>query len=287
MNGCLIYQVDEDYEVTQQWYEALRQSYFKIDYFDLNETIILPHEVTSLSELQLNFTSYLLVGTLKCTSIIYQRSLTDSHYSYATTINGTGSVSKWLSLSQPGLIATLSTSTSYCNEIGARMWRLKPADGERAVAKLVLIENYGPDIIDITEEAMSKAYLLRSASNELRELRMNENESSSSITPRMREIPSNSMLSLNMKIHSFVLGSKVMIAQTLTSDSPDDVPKSGCPGVRIFSTHSGSMEMEYVIPACDVQHITTFTFGNLPDNYLVLAERGGVVVYHYEGTAHH
>jgi len=56
---------------------------------------------------------------------------------------------------------------------------------------------------------MSKAYLLRSASNELRELRMNENESSSSITPRMREIPSNSMLSLNMKIHSFVLGSKV------------------------------------------------------------------------------
>lgn len=73
MNGCLIYQVDEDYEVTQQWYEALRQSYFKIDYFDLNETIILPHEVTSLSELQLNFTSYLLVGTLKCTSIIYQR----------------------------------------------------------------------------------------------------------------------------------------------------------------------------------------------------------------------
>ena len=64
----------------------------------------------------------------------------------------------------------------------------------------------------------------------------------------------------------------------------DDSPKSGCSGVRIFSTFVDSMKLEHVVPACDVQHITTFTYGNLPDNYLVLAGRSDVAVYHYEGT---
>ena len=70
----IIQQVDqEDYETVLQWYEAFRQSYFKIDHFDLNDTVVLPHEVVSLTELWLNSTSYLLIGTLKCASVIYRR----------------------------------------------------------------------------------------------------------------------------------------------------------------------------------------------------------------------
>ena len=74
-----------------------------------------------------------------------------------------------------------------------------------------------------------------------------------------------------------------MIAQTLPLGPLDDLPKSGCPGVKIFSSTAGSMKLEHIVPACDVQHITTFTHGNLPDHYLVLAGRGDVAVYHYEG----
>ena len=186
-------------------------------------------------------------------------------------------------------VASLSTTTSHCNESGAKLWLFQIADDNRVDMKLM--DTYGSDIVDITEETVRQSYHLYAVGNELKEMEMkvfNETFATriveqSNIYERNKSILSHAMpFSSDMKLHSFLLGSKVMIAQTFPFD---DSLKSGCPGVKIFSTWAGAMKLEHVVPACDVQHVTTFTYGNLPDNYLVLAQRADVAVYHYEGAS--
>ena len=309
------------YDSALQWYDALRSSYFKIDHFDLNQTIGLQHEVTSLSELQLNSTSYLLIGTGHCSSFIYRRRVTESSYSFAAIISGTGSVSKWLPLNRAGFksyyIASLSSATSHCNGTSAILWRFSLTEKDRIEMKSV--RNFGSDIVDITGETIHNLHYLHTVGSGMKEWKMfgnraengvtyviapsmssSQSTSNSTINPlmrlasasdavpklniyeRSRPVISESSFSSEVKIHSFRLGSKSMIVQIFPSS---DSPIGGCHGVKVFSTNTGSMKLEQVIPACDVQNIITFTFGNFPDHYLVLAERGDVGIYHYEGAS--
>lgn len=252
------------------WRNALRHAYFKLDHLDLNQTIFLPHQVTALSELQLNGTSFLFVGT-RGGSIVYRRNQTESSYTLAGIPPDTGNVSKWLPLA-PNFAASLSTS-------GTKLWQIPSVDPFR----IELIKDFGIDVVDITDEAI---HGLRFSGNATRP---NSTASLSGLQVYERlktpaEVSAGAFNS-DVKMHNFRLGSRSMIALIMTFSADVSANVVGCPGVRLYSTSTGSMKLEHIIPACDVRAITTFSHGNLPDNYLLLAEHEFVTVYHYEGAS--
>ena len=254
-----------------QWREALRHAYFKMDHLDLKQTIFLPHQVTALSELQLNGTSLLFVGT-RGGSMIYRRWPTESFYTLAAIPANTGNVSKWLPLA-PDYAASLSTS-------GTKLWQISSVDPFR----IELVKDFGIDIVDITDEAFQG---LRFSGNATRPNSTVASMAGLQVYERLKtpaEI-SNSLFNADVKMHNFRLGSRSMIALIMTFSPDVSANVVGCPGVRIYSTSTGSMKLEHIIPACDVRAITTFSHGNFPDNYLLLAEHESVTVYHYEGAS--
>lgn len=56
---------------------------------------------------------------------------------------------------------------------------------------------------------------------------------------------------------------------------------------NIFSEISNDawFRLEHVIASCGVSDVISFTFGNMPDYYIVLAERSEVGVYRYRGSS--
>ena len=209
--------------------------------------------------------------------MVYSRKPNESSYNVAGIPPDTGNVSKWLSL-PPDFAASLSTS-------GAKLWRIVSSDPFR----MDLIEDFGPNVMDISDEAIHN---LRTVDRSKNASKMNSTVAllnGVQVYERMKtpaEI-SNSTGHINSdyKMHNFRLGSRSMIALIMTFSPEVSANIVGCPGVRLFSTSTGSMKLEHIIPACDVRAITTFSHGNLPDEYLVLAEHEAVIVYHYEGAS--
>ena len=208
--------------------------------------------------------------------MIYLRKPMDSSYSLVAIPPETGSVSKWLTLS-PDYVTSLSTA-------GTKLWQISSLEPFR----IDLIKNFGTDVLDITDEAIVG-------------LRATYSENATKHNPALLSMPGlqvyerynspteisslPSSFSSSMKLHSFRLGSKLMIALIMTYSADISANVIFCPGVQLYSTSTGLRKLEHIIPACDVRAITTFTHGNLPDNYLVLAEQDSVAVYHYEGAS--
>jgi hypothetical protein len=247
-----------------------------MDHLDLSQTISLPHQVTALSELQMNDTSLLFIGT-RGGSMVYSRKSNETSYSLAGIPPDTGNVSKWLAL-PPNSAASLSTT-------GTKLWRIVSVDPFR----MDLVEDFGSDVVDITDEAIHN---LRSVSTSGNASKTNPAVTSLGgvqVYERMKTPAemsnSNGQWNSDYKMHNFRLGSKSMIALIMTFSPEVLASVVGCPGVRLFSTNTGSMKLEHIIPACDVRAITTFSHGNLPDDYLLLAEHEAVTVYHYEGAS--
>jgi hypothetical protein len=209
--------------------------------------------------------------------MVYSRKSNETSYSLAGIPPDTGNVSKWLAL-PPDSAASLSTT-------GTKLWRIVSVDPFR----MDLVEDFGSDVVDITDEAIHN---LRSVSTSGNASKTNPAVTSLGgvqVYERMKTPAemsnSNGQWNSDYKMHNFRLGSKSMIA-LIMSFSPELLASVvGCPGVRLFSTNTGSMKLEHIIPACDVRAITTFSHGNLPDDYLLLAEHEAVTVYHYEGAS--
>lgn len=261
-----------NYEVALQWYDALRYSFYKLDHLDLNQTITLPHQVTSLSELQVNGTSFLFIGT-RGGSMVYRRNSTESGYTLAGIMPDAHNVSKWLPLTP--YIGSLSSTTLLWQIVSVMPFRI------------VQIQDYGLGVVDIVDEPIHRLRFVHNGNVTL------SNPAVSSV-PGMKvyervkapsEVSSSSSFNSDVKMHNFRLGSRSMIAIMPTLSAEGSASIVGCQGVRIFSTSSIASRLEHVIPACDVRAITSFSHGNLPDDYLVIAEHESVGVYHYEGAS--
>lgn len=264
------------YVAALQWHDALRHAYFKMDHLDLNQTIVLPHPVTALSEMYLNGTSILFVGT-SGGSMVYRRKSTESSYNLVGIPPDTGNVSKWLTL-PPDYAASLSATAT-------KLWHIASPDP----FQIDMMEDFGPNVTDITNEDIHGLRSMRDSGNvstsspavlSMAGLQVYERIKTSSELSGL-----NDLLNSDVKMHHFRLGSKSMIALIMILSPDASASVIGCPGVRLFSTSTGSMKLEHIIPACDVRAITTFSHGNLPDDYLLLAEHDSVTVYHYEGAS--
>lgn len=247
-----------------------------MDHLDLNQTIVLPHAITALSEMQLNGTSILFVGT-GGGSMVYQRESTESSYKLVSIPPDTGNVSKWLTL-PPDYAASLSGT-------GTKLWHIVSSDP----FQINMMEDFGPDVADITNEAIHGLRSMRNSRNSSNAIPAVSSMAGLQVYERIKTSSElsglNSLLNSDVKMHNFRLGSRSMIALIMVMSPDASASVIGCPGVRLFSTSTGSMKLEHIIPACDVRAITTFSHGNLPDDYLLLAEHDSVIVYHYEGAS--
>ena len=209
--------------------------------------------------------------------MVYSRKLNESSYSLVSIPPDTGNVSKWLAL-PPDFAASLST-------MGTKLWRIVSPDPFR----MDLIADFGSNVMDITDEAIHNLRSMDTSSNISKANPAVASLSGVQVYQRMKtqaELSnSNGQLISDYKMHNFRLGSRSMIALIMAFSPEVSASVVGCPGVRLFSTSTGSMKLEHIIPACDVRAITTFSYGNLPDDYLLLAEHEAVVVYHYEGAS--
>lgn len=280
-------------EAATAWHEALRLAYFRMDHLDLDQTIFLPHQATSVSEMNINGTSFLLIGT-RAGALVYVRRLRASSYTFGGIPVGVGSVSKWLPLPGTDLVVTMSTTTASSPKVvkGAKLWRIASADP----VVLEKVQDFGPDVVDITGESIHNLRLSFNGSTTSRALpalslaNFTSSDGKLQVVERPKTSPAiGSILTgpfnSDMKMHTFQLGSKQMIALVMTFSADITASVVGCPGVRIYSTSTGFMRLEHIIPACDVRAIGSFTHGNLPDTYLLLAEHEAVTVYGFEGAS--
>lgn len=284
-------QVDDRkvFEGAQQWYEALRRAYFKMDHLDLNQSIFLPHSVTAISSMRVHGSSLLLVGT-RAGSLVYRRQPDGFTFSLAGIPAGTGSVSKWLPLDS-GLVVSLATPTPLSsNTTGAKLWNITSVEP----LQMELIQDFGPGVSDITGEAIHNLRFTNQTGQLSRSLPMVElsdpgASSQLQVFERVRAPSSvglpNPLISDLTLLHRFQLRGKQMIAMVMTFPSDVSASLVGCPGVRLYSTSTGSMKLEHIIPSCDVRAVTSFTHGNFPDDYLLLAEHDAVTVYGFEGAS--
>ena len=272
------------YEATQKWYEALRTSYFKMDHLDVNQTLFLPHTVTALSSTIVDGTLLLLIGT-RAGSLVYHRQPNGSSYALAGIPAGSGSVSKWLPLSE-GLVVSLSSPTPLSsNAAGAKLWNITSIEP----FQMKIVQDFGP-IADITADDIHNLRFINQTGQLSRALPMvqllNPNVSSSVQVFEKNKFPPSADEIMDMTfIHSFQLGNKQMIAMAMTLSPDVSASLVGCPGVRIYSTSIGSMKLEHIIPICNVRSMTSFTHGNFPDVYLLISENDSVRVYSFEGAS--
>lgn len=271
-------------ERAEQWHEALRHCYFKLDHVDLNQTLFMPHQVTSVSQLQFfRNASLLFVGT-RAGSMVFRRRFNESSYSLAGIPPGTGSISKWLPL-PPDHVAGLITPTPISNATGARLWRVTSADP----LALEQVLDFGSDVVDITGEAIHNLRFAYNgnATRSLPVFPLSGVSTQLQVYEREKIISTNAFnpFSSDVKMHNFRMGSKQMIAIIMAFSADVSVSLVGCPGVRLYGTSTGSLKLEQIIPACDVRAVASFTHGNLPDHYLLLAEHEAVIIYHYQGAA--
>lgn len=277
------------YDVARHWYEALRTAYFKMDHLDLIQTIFLPHIATSLSEMVINGSSFLFIGT-RAGALVYICQDNSTSYSLAGIPSGIGSVSKWLPLNGTDLIVSLSVSTLLSPNItGAKLWQIS-----KEPFRMELMDDFGPDAVDITGEAIHNLRITYDdgrVSVSLPKVHTNATDSKGiqAFERPKSSVPVNpllsSLFSSNEMVHFFLLSGKQMIVRAFTFSPEITASVVGCPGVRIYSTSTGSMRLEHIIPACDVRAITSFTHGNLPDTYLLLAEHSAVTIYAFEGAS--
>lgn len=209
--------------------------------------------------------------------MVYRRKSTESSYSLAGIPPETGNVTKWLTLS-PNYAASLST-------LGAKLWHISSYDP--FVLKEVL-HDFGTNVVDITDEAIHN-------------LRSNFSENISRLNPAVTNMTgvqvyerikspielssTSSTFNSDVKMHNFYMGSKPMIALIMTFSARVLANVVGCPGVRLYSTSTGSLKLKHIIRACDVRAITTCSHGNFPDHFLILAEHESVTIYRYEGAS--
>lgn len=208
--------------------------------------------------------------------MVYRRKFNESSYSLAGIPPDTGNVTKWLTL-PPNYATSLSTS-------GTKLWHISSFD------PFVLreVQDFGTDVVDITNEAIhnlrpnfsGNASRTNSTEASMPELQIYERFK----TPDEFSSISNSFNS-DVKMHNFHMGSKPMIGLIMTFSANVLANVVGCPGVRLYSTSAASWKLEHIIPACDVRAITTYSHGNFPDHFLILAEHESVTVYRYEGAS--
>lgn len=261
------------YNVAREWRNALRDAYFKMDHFELNQTIVLPHQVTALSEMESNGSSLLFIGT-RGGSMVYRKKATEMTYELAGIPPDTGNVTKWLTLSQNYAVSLART--------GTKLWRVSSND----LFRIELVQDLGSNVVDITDEAIHN---LRSNFNGgVSQMNLAINQTNGlEVYERQRTLSENSSSPFNsdVKMHSFAIGSKSMIALVMTFSPHILANVVGCPGVRLYSTSTLSLKLEHIIPACDVRAITTFSHGNLPDHYLVMAEHEAVTIHVNQGAS--
>ena len=281
------------FDVAKNWYDALRGAYFKLNYFEVNQTIDLRFPITSMLNIPLDDdTSVLLVGTQHCSSIIYSKSATENIYEFkAITSSQTNSVSKWISLQikdSVAYVASLSTMTSSCRQNSAKLWRI-----EKDSLQLDLVQDLGRNVVDVASSSgPNDAFFVYTVGDVLKQWTF----SSRNMTQISSKLLSNSssinllnvenqngvpLSSFNVRTHRFNVGEDQLVAVL----EPVESSVSGCSGVKIHRYHNDQHLLEHVIPACGVKKMITFTLGNLPDYFVVLAERSWVGVYQYQGSS--
>lgn len=242
-----------------------------MEYLALDQTLVLQSHVTALNETNVNGTSLLLVGT-RNGSAIYSRKEHELSYSLAKTMPDISHTKTWITV-PGGYISSISTfGTKFWQIITLEPFALKEMNkSEENIEGLAHVAAPRLELNNSTKSLSSSA-----SSSEWLTIYEKSKTSNDSIG---KVLPSGT----DTIEHEFRLDSKSMIAVVPTF--PPEVVASvvGCPGVRIFSVLS--KRLEHIIQACDVRAITSFSHGNLPDHYLLLAEHDGVFVYHYEGAS--
>lgn len=263
------------YEAALSWRDALRKAYFKMEYLDLEQTLVLPYQVTALQETNINGTSLLLVGT-RNGSTIFSRRANESSYSLAKDLPDLSHVSSFFPV-PPGKFASTSS-------LGATLWQVTSLE-PLTVKEVRTLE----DVTDVTDEAVSGFPF--DIEDHISDLDSSVDSSLNWFGIYEKSKTSDDLLDQSnqtitaFRVHKFQLGSKPMVALVPTF-SPEVVASVvGCPGVRLFSATHGTLRLEHIIQACDVRAVNSFSHGNLPDYYLLLAEHDGVIVYHYEGAS--
>lgn len=258
-----------------------------IDYFELDQSISLPFEAVSSTQVRVGHVSILLVGTQHCSSFVYRRDASELGYSYVGVVAGTNSVTKWYTatLGSTCYVSTLSKRSASCRKVGAKLWSVG-TDG------MHLVQDLGDKVSDVTMVTVGDRLVIYTIGSTVKRWVFSQDKVDSTDLSggaveydKERDVIANSykhrVLSAGSIIRSFDFRNKSMFALIENVD----MSVGACPGVKIFSQHESSSQLEHVIPGCGVRHVIGFSAGNMPDDYLVLAEAGQVGVYQYTGSS--